>query len=177
MTAIPSSGEQHGILHWNFATANLRIIDRKLVLAAARTICKAFSNDPLICWLRPGARPWAEMDHASMTWQSRRVQEACVNGRVLGIWQSAEEDNRNLAAAKLSSAHKAAAVSSAVEIQPTAMDAIAIFHDPRIPVLRFLSTCLQRWWLWILTWIRPVTDSSSKPEVRISSRLHVRQTH
>lgn len=49
------------------------------VRAAARTLSRAFSRDPLISWLyRPGARTWSELDPVTQVWQERRVAHAAA---------------------------------------------------------------------------------------------------
>lgn len=52
---------------------------------AAITVNLAFSNDPLIRWIRPGARPWSELDPQSVKFQHRRVQRMSEEHLVLGL--------------------------------------------------------------------------------------------
>lgn len=58
--------------------------DPKSISSAARTICLAFSQDPLVRWLRPCGIPWNHLDDPEIAkWQYRRVQRAMVEGMVL----------------------------------------------------------------------------------------------
>ncbi|CAK7207919.1 hypothetical protein SEUCBS139899_010734 [Sporothrix eucalyptigena] len=56
-----------------------------IIAAAARTVCHAFSDDPLIRWLRPGKKSWSFIPPALMAWQKRRIYETMSSGRVFGI--------------------------------------------------------------------------------------------
>lgn len=59
--------------------------DSQAISAAARCISLAFSSDPLICWLRPGAVPWGRLGAETMKWQERRVRRALADGYVLAL--------------------------------------------------------------------------------------------
>ena len=70
----------------NLQVANADAVkDSSSILEAAKTISLAFSNDPLIRWLRPRERPWSDLDNASFKWQQRRVRRALHEAMVLRL--------------------------------------------------------------------------------------------
>lgn len=61
----------------------MKDIDPKSISQTAKTISLAFSQDPLIRWLRPNAVSWDIPNPEIGKWQYRRVQRAMLEGVVL----------------------------------------------------------------------------------------------
>ncbi|KAL1842639.1 hypothetical protein VTK73DRAFT_3072 [Phialemonium thermophilum] len=60
----------------------LSAADRDLIPSIAKTVCRAFNNDPLIRWLRPHGDDWAQLGESTMKFQCRRIQRSLLRGRV-----------------------------------------------------------------------------------------------
>ena len=143
---------------------NIRLMtDSKQIMAAARTINQSFTADPLIRWLRPNARPWAENDAQSMKWQYRRVKRALAEGSVIGF--SACNINKSAHAEPTKAAGDDAYRKHTSSSPLDSYAAIAIFefhqHGWKERMGRFSPSA----WMWLLDRICPVADPGSDDKV------------
>jgi hypothetical protein len=148
------------------------------ILAVARTVNAAFSSDPLIQWLRPGATPWAYQDATSQKWQFRRVQNVMLEGIVLHsatVNQMANEYPRR---------NKPIELLDGV-VSPKKSYEVSVSEDTAIPVDQkedagavaflippdgHLPWSVSLIWLacklWLLELFNPVKDESCRDKVR-----------
>ncbi|OAQ87755.1 acetyltransferase (GNAT) family domain-containing protein [Purpureocillium lilacinum] len=109
-----------------------------LIIAAARTICDAFSNDPLITWLRPDRNGWCSTDPKVLTWQVRRVRQNMVDGRVFALRNRSEEAEKG---------------------KPLVLAAVAFVMEP-FTFKHWLLRLVPRFRLWVSNITKPVHDGS-----------------
>ncbi|KAJ5892684.1 hypothetical protein N7504_009375 [Penicillium tannophilum] len=155
---------------------DLRQIRNEASIAAAiRTVNAAFSSDPLIQWLRPNAKPWAQPDKSVWEWQYRRIQSVMAHGRVL---HSASVDEMALKfprKPKESTESVETDTTLAKEAQSSITSGIPGGEDSGAVVFLFppkeqLDWSLSRLWLmWKLFWLdilKPAYDTGCK-ELRV----------
>ncbi|KAH7401390.1 hypothetical protein BKA66DRAFT_565034 [Pyrenochaeta sp. MPI-SDFR-AT-0127] len=116
----------------------IRAADKRSVKAAANTISRAFSDDPLIQWLRPNATPWGQLDPKTSLWQHRRVERACVENRVFVM-------------------SKALVESESSNIETTSFPAVGILCPPSSWV-QYLRSIPSLFRLFVIDTLRPVDD-------------------
>ncbi|KPM45237.1 hypothetical protein AK830_g1359 [Neonectria ditissima] len=121
-----------------------------IIDAAARTVCHAFSDDPLITWLRPAARPWSSLDPAIMTWQRRRIYQNIAEGRVFGV-KSVHEDMAQLKEPRL--------------------PAVAFVAEP-FSFVHWLSGLMPRIWLRVLQVFSPIFGDADDKRVVSMMTMH-----
>lgn len=145
-------------------SALLISIDSDSISSVARTINLAFSPDPLIQWLRPGAIPWSHQTPEICRWQYRRVQRVMLDGLA---FQSLPVNQMAQAFPEKPIVSKPCFEATSYQIsEGTGSDsgAVVFLFPPKQQWKWTLRRLLLSCKLWILDKISPVPDTSS-PEM------------
>lgn len=145
-------------------------LDWTSIREAAKTVNLAFSNDPLINWIRPGARPWAELDDESLRFQHRRVQRMREEFVVLQLGQSAHygSGRKHIKSANVSIVEAANGGFGSDD-----HGAIAMLEPPQKKGSKLRQLYLELKF-WLKDTLNPVRDPGGSMEVRT---LRNRRTH
>lgn len=140
--------------------------DSTSILEAARTVSLAFSQDPLIRWLRPCGKPWDKLDSSSMRWQRRRLRRAIHEGMVLRLTDSGGQRFKE----QKSVLDSERPVGEAGLQRSRQFGAIAVLSPPQ----RRMGSKLSRMWSWaqlrFLDIVDPVEDEGADLTVSFCRR-------
>lgn len=158
-------------------------IDQKSIAAAANTINRSFSCDPLIQWLRPNGLAWECLDAQTCKWQRRRIQQALCQGIVLqsACVQDIREKMAVLSKANPPQLKTPAVDAAALDITngerkkevPECLDsgAVIILFPPMKHIKWSFSRLMLACKVWLLDWIDPATDKGTDSSVSEQAQI------
>jgi hypothetical protein len=157
--------------------------DQKSIAAAANTINRSFSRDPLIQWLRPNGLAWECLDAQTCKWQRRRIQQALCQGIVLqsACVQEIREKMAVLSKANPPRLKTPAVDAAALDITngerkkeaPECLDsgAVIILFPPKKHIKWSFSRLMLACKVWLLDWIDPATDKGTDSSVSEQAQI------